>query len=76
MAKIKKVEDESAGLVEKIIEAAKTHGEESEPDMEVGDLQGALRAAWTVMSPEQRKAAFEAVREDVESWSTEPPGTF
>lgn len=42
--------------VELVIEAAESHGESSEPDHEVGDLQDALRAAWDLMSGGQRKA--------------------
>lgn len=39
--------------------AAKTHGEDSDPDHEVGDLQEYLRAAFRIMTPEQH-AAFAA----------------
>jgi hypothetical protein len=34
--------------------AAFVHGEESEGDHEVGDLQDLLRAAWALMTEEQR----------------------
>ena len=37
-----------------VFEAAARHGEESEPDHEVGDLQDVLAAAWELMSSEQR----------------------
>jgi len=36
--------------------AAQAHGEDSDPDHEVGDLQDFLRAAFKIMTPEQRKA--------------------
>lgn len=36
--------------------AAKNHGQDSEPEHEVGDLQGFLRAIWTLTSQEQRHA--------------------
>lgn len=49
-------------LVEKVIELAAQHGEESEPQMEVGDLQEALRIAWKVMSRQQRGQAFNEIR--------------
>ena len=39
-----------------ILAAAKEHGENSEPEHEVGDLQVALRAAWQLMTPGQRAA--------------------
>lgn len=40
--------------VELLIEAAEQHGQDSEPDHEVGDLQTYLRAAWKVLTPEQK----------------------
>jgi len=40
--------------VEFYIDAAQKHGEDSEPDHEVGDLQDFLRRAWALMSPDQR----------------------
>lgn len=42
--------------LEVLIEAAKQHGEDSEPDHEVGDLQDFLRAMWELLTPEQRLA--------------------
>lgn len=36
--------------------AAQSHGESSDPDHEVGDLQDFFRAAFKIMTPEQRKA--------------------
>jgi len=41
-----------------LIEAATLHGENSEPDHEVGDLQELFLACWLVMSPEQRALAL------------------
>jgi hypothetical protein len=40
--------------VERYIAAATQHGEDSEPDHEVGDLQQYLRVAFRLMTPEQR----------------------
>jgi hypothetical protein len=40
--------------VEFLIEAAKQHGEDSEPDHEVGDLQEFLRVAYELMTTEQQ----------------------
>lgn len=40
--------------LEDFITAAKKHGEDSHPDHEVGDLQDLLRAAWEIMTPDQR----------------------
>lgn len=50
-------------LIEQIIDHAKQHGEESEPDMEVGDLQEALRACWELLSPDQHTAVYAAIEE-------------
>lgn len=47
---------DDAGLVEDLIGFAQKHGEDSDPDHEVGDLQDLLRAAWKLMTPEQRRA--------------------
>jgi hypothetical protein len=41
-------------LYEKVIASAKQHGEDSEPDHEVGDLQQALQAAIDIMTETQR----------------------
>lgn len=47
--------------IETYVEAARLHGEDEHPDHEVGDLQDMLRAAWRVLTPEQRKGL---VRDD------------
>jgi hypothetical protein len=39
--------------VERLIDSATQHGQDSEPDHEVGDLQGFLRLAWEIMTPQQ-----------------------
>lgn len=43
--------------IEVYIKAAQNHGEDSEPDHEVGDLQDLLRLAWSLMNDGQ-KATF------------------
>ena len=40
-------------LVEALIDAAKQHGEDSAPDLEVGDLQDCLLAALSLLSENQ-----------------------
>jgi hypothetical protein len=35
------------------LDAAQQHGEDSEPDHEVGDLQDLLRTMWSLLTPEQ-----------------------
>jgi hypothetical protein len=46
--------------VDRILTAAQQHGSNSEPDHEVGDLQEVLRAAWSLMLPEQRNQLMAA----------------
>jgi hypothetical protein len=41
-------------MIEDLLLCARIHGVDSEPDFEAGDLQGLVRAAWTLMSPHQR----------------------
>lgn len=58
----------SSASLSDLIEAAKAHGEASEPDMEVGDLHEVLGTCWEVMTPAQRKAVFAAHRDLVREW--------
>jgi predicted nucleic acid-binding Zn-ribbon protein len=51
-----KSEDIPDALYDKIINSAQRHGEESEPDHEVGDLQQALQAALDIMTETQRNS--------------------
>jgi hypothetical protein len=48
----------SLHFAELLLEAARLHGENSEPDHEVGDLQSLFLACWSVMTPEQRASAL------------------
>lgn len=41
-------------FLERVLTAAEKHGQDSEPDMEVGDLQQLARDLWTVLTPEQQ----------------------
>jgi hypothetical protein len=50
--------------IEALIQSAKQHGLDSEPDHEVGDLQQFLRIAWAVMTPAQA-AIF---MDNIEPW--------
>jgi hypothetical protein len=43
---------------EKLLEAAQAHGENNEPDSEVGDLQQLFHAAFRLLTPEQRVVFF------------------
>jgi hypothetical protein len=50
-------------LYERFVEQARRHGEESEPDMEVGDLQHMLLICLNLMTPEQKKMAATKAKE-------------
>jgi hypothetical protein len=57
--------------VEKIIEMACGHGEMSEPEMEVGDLQQALRIVWRALTGYQQEVLLVRVMNEVftgEDW--------
>ena len=41
--------------LDKLLASAKAHGENSEPDHEVGDLQDALRIAWDLLDEAKRR---------------------
>lgn len=42
-------------IIEKLITCAENHGEDSDPVHQVGDLEDMLRAAWQLMTPEQKR---------------------
>ena len=52
--------------IEGIIDAATRHGVESEPDMEVGDLQEALRLCWRYLSQGNKKLVLEQIQEAID----------
>ena len=58
----------SLSYVNFLLEAARRHGGDDEPDHEVGDLQTFLVACWSVMSEDQRRLALDnhAVRDVLE----------
>jgi hypothetical protein len=43
-------------LLDVLLEAAKRHGKESEPDMEVGDLQGLVMLCWPCLTKKQQQS--------------------
>lgn len=51
--------DKSLLDIEDIISAAETHGSFEDPDHETGDLQNVLRAAWAIMTIDQKMALAE-----------------
>jgi hypothetical protein len=46
-------------LIEQLLQAAYDHGTEEGADMEAGDLQEMLRAAWALLTPERQEVFFE-----------------
>jgi hypothetical protein len=48
-----------------IIDAAEQHGQDSEPDHEVGDLQDALRACFKEMTHAQAVRVYESQKENI-----------
>jgi hypothetical protein len=55
-----------------LIEAAKKHGEASEQEMEVGDLQVLVFAMWKLMTADQRAILIEDPEiKDVLQWLKE-----
>ncbi len=70
-ARLPKPEDVSeAGLqLSALTEAARAHGEQSEPDHEIGDLHSILATCWAEMTPAQRSRVFQVHKHLAEEWS-------
>ena len=54
--------------LELLIDAATAHGEKSESDHEVGDLQDILRVCWKLLTPEQQETVYLKFEERVSGW--------
>lgn len=54
-------------LYDLITRAAFQHGVDSEADMEIGDLQVALNAAMSMLTPEQCSQLYDEVADTIES---------
>lgn len=52
----------STEMLEVIFQSARKHGEESELEHEVGDLQDALQLAWQMLSKDQRCELYVAFK--------------
>jgi hypothetical protein len=59
------------GGIEALLAAAQAHGEQSEPDHEVGDLQEILRACWAAMTPRARRQILDGFRDFLADWIPE-----
>ena len=53
---------------ERIIESATYHGEQSDPDHEIGDLQQAVRALWLLLTPKQKALFNQQYWEQYKEW--------
>lgn len=58
----------TSSLLEELLAAAKAHGDESEPDHEVGDLQGLLASCWERLTPEQQREVYGEHQELIAEW--------
>jgi hypothetical protein len=56
----------------RLLEACREHGEQSEPDMEVGDLQQIVRDMWLRMTPQQQRAMAPEWRAFIDEWLDRP----
>lgn len=58
--------------LERVLEAAQAHGEEDDPEHEIGDLQGVIHAMWSVLTDDQKETvlAHDDVRDVLETWGT------
>lgn len=55
-------------LLDKLFAAARAHGEQSEPDHEVGDLREVLASCWCCLTPDQRRSVYDKHQELVAEW--------
>lgn len=54
--------------LEQVFAAAKAHGEQTEPDHEIGDLQDLVWACFHTMSDEQGETVLAEMAEFVSEW--------
>jgi hypothetical protein len=59
--------DDNHKLVQ-LFEACKVHGEQSEPDHEVGDLRNILRFCWDLLGPVARTEVYDTFHDIREVW--------
>lgn len=58
--------DDPNGALERILQLAKEHGEESDPEHEVGDLQQSLMRAWCFLNAAQKRGILLEAEGDAE----------
>lgn len=63
-----KKQQNHADLLDQLIASASAHGEQSDPDHEVGDLLDILRAVWPKLTAKAQRDIFEQFKDRVEEW--------
>jgi hypothetical protein len=58
----------TSSLLEELLAAAKAHGDESEPDHEVGDLLGLIASCWQRLTPDQQREVYGEHQEMIAEW--------
>ncbi len=56
--------------LDRILEAAQAHGEDDDPEHEVGDLQGIIHTMWGVLSDEQKAVVVASTADLLDEWGT------
>lgn len=62
----------SVTQLEMMLTSARRHGEESEPDTEVGDLQALVRMLWAAASEKTRVAVAKQFSDECGDWLDAP----
>lgn len=57
--------------IEQVLQSARAHGDASEPDHEIGDLQDALRLVFDRLSRTQRRLVLSRMEREIEDWRNE-----
>ena len=57
-------------FIGRLLNAARAHGEQSEPDMEIGDLQSLIWKLWGALTPDQRATVMrdEDLLDQLKEW--------
>ena len=58
----------TTSLLEELLAAAKAHGDESEADHEVSDLQGLLTSCWERLTAGQQREVYREHEELIAEW--------
>jgi hypothetical protein len=62
------VQKAAKAVLQKLLQAAEDHGKDSDPEMEVGDLQGILYTCWRLLTPAQRSEVYKEHEDLVTEW--------